>query len=244
MPALIGHEHRDRSATPSRARRRYSVLLLGALIVSGCAGLLGPRTVVVSDAELSRRLAARFPIERRWLEIFDLQLNNPRVSSDAKTGRLRVEVDLRLGQRLTGRSLEARLLLFAKPRYEASDHSIRITDVSIDAVRIDGDAESMLGRGAAWPLRLIAQALDDSTIHQLNADQLTKIERQGMVLRKIEVGTFGLQLNFEPASASPPPGQNRLPEYQRSSAASHSTSASSTAVPAGASGWLIKAATA
>ncbi len=171
-------------------------LLVGLL--SACAGWLGPRVVIVSDAELSQRLAERFPIERRWLELFDLRLSNPRVSTDASSGRLRVEVDIRVGQRLIGKELATRLQLLGKPRYEASDHSIRITDVSVDALQVNGSAESILGRVGAWPSTWLAQVLEDRTIYQLSARQLTDLERQGLVLRRLEIGARGLALHFDP----------------------------------------------
>lgn len=185
-------------AAVTRPARRLVMLALTAAL-AGCAGLFGPRTVVISDAELSRRLAARFPLERRWLEVVDLKLSNPRVSSDAASGRLRVELDIGLGQRLTGRATAARLLLLARPRYEASDHSIRITDVSVDALHLDGGDRSLLGRGAAWPSALLAQLLDDRTIYQLSERQLADIERQGLVLQGLDVGERGLTLHFDPA---------------------------------------------
>ncbi len=195
---VVTAEANGRSVSSWPLRRRFGLLLLAGW-VGGCASLLGPRTVVVSDAELSRRLAARFPIERRWLEIFDLYLTNPRVSSDPQSGRLRVEVDVRLGQRLTGSGLTARLQLFARPRYEPGDHSIRITDVAVDAMKIDGNGQSPLGSGLAWPSALLAQALEDRTIYQLNDSQLADLERQGLVLRRLDIGSRGLQLHLEPA---------------------------------------------
>lgn len=197
--------------TPSRAtvrssararltRRRWAGGLLAVGLV-GCAGLLGPRTVVVSDAELSQRLATRFPIERRWLEVLDLRLSNPRVRSDAAAGRLRVELEVRLGQRLIGdRRLGARLVLSGRPRYEATDHSIRITEVGVDAVRIDqGADQSLLGAEAAWPSALLAQVLEDRTVYQLSARQLADIDRQGLVLRSLAVAPGGVALTFDPS---------------------------------------------
>lgn len=183
----------------SSRRRSLTALLLLAASLAGCAAWLGPRTIVISDAELSQRLATRFPLERRWLELFELRMSNPRVSSDARSGRLRVEVDIGVGQRLIDHHLAARLLVSVRPRYEAGDHSIRITDVSVDARQIDGAAASMLGGAAPWVSALLAQVLEDRTIYRLNASQLAEIERQGLVLRKLVVGERGLELGFEPA---------------------------------------------
>lgn len=195
---VVTAEGRGRSVSSWLPRRRLGLLLLAGW-VGGCASLLGPRTVVISDAEMSRRLAARFPIERRWLEIFDLHLTNPRVNSDAQSGRLRIEVDVRLGQRLTGSGLTARLQLFARPRYVPGDHSIRITDVAVDALKIEGNGQTLLGNGLAWPSALLAQALEDRTIYQLNDSQLADLNRQGLVLRRLDIGSRGLQLHLEPA---------------------------------------------
>src|SRR5690349_21093591 len=63
------------SRRPSIGRRRFARLAAGAaagalvLGTLGCAGLGGPRTVSVSESELTLLLARQFPLERKVLEV-------------------------------------------------------------------------------------------------------------------------------------------------------------------------------
>jgi hypothetical protein len=177
---------------------RFATLLFGSVLVA-CAALSGPRSIVISDIELSRRLADRFPIERRLMEAFDLRMSNPQVRTDSQTGLLRIEVDLGVGGRLIDRRFATRLSLQARPRFDEQDHSLRISKVSVDALQLTGAGESLLGRSGRLPARLLAQALEDATIYRLSAEQVERIRQQGLALRSIAIGAQGgLQLNFEP----------------------------------------------
>lgn len=170
------------------------------MLLGGCAALTGPRSIVIGDAELSRRLAERFPIDRRWLELFDVRMSNPQVRTSAETGRLSIDLDLGFGGRLIDRRFAARLRLQARPRFDESDHSLRIAAVEVDALQLGADGESLLGRAGRLPAQLLAQALEDATIYRLNAEQIARIREQGLELRSIGIaGGGGLQLNFEPA---------------------------------------------
>ncbi len=173
-------------------------------LIAGCAALSAPRSIVVSDAELSRRLAERFPVDRRWLEVFDIRLANPQVRTSAQTGLLRIDVDVDLGGRLIERRFAALLRLQAMPRYEERDQSLRIVNVEVDALQVGADGESLLGRAGRLPAALLAQSLEDSVIHRLSTEQVSRIRQQGMQLRSISIADQGgLQLNFEPIAGSP-----------------------------------------
>ncbi len=170
--------------------------LLIVVLLAGCAALGGPRSIVIDNAELSRRMAARFPIERRWLDVIDLELSNPRVTSRREAGRMRVDLDLRIGERLFRKAVTAQLTLDSRVRFDPSDHSLRLDDPQVDAFRLDG--ESLLGRAGGVPMRLLAQWLDGAPVYRLDPSQIERIERQGLALRAVEVVDEGLRLQFDP----------------------------------------------
>jgi hypothetical protein len=184
----------DRARCAAVSQRWYALLV--ALVLAGCAGFAGPRSIVIDNAELSRRMAAHFPLERRWLEAVDIELSNPRVSSRHATGQMRVELDLRMGERLFRKELTARLALDSRVRFDPSDHSLRLADPQIDAFKLDG--ERLMGRAGAVPLRLLSQWLDGVVVYRLDAAQVERIERQGLQLQGVEVVERGLKLQFEP----------------------------------------------
>ena len=174
-------------------------LFLALALLGGCASLYGPRTLLIPDAEIERHLAAQFPLERRWLEVFDISLSEPRIDSRRDNGRLRVEMQLRIGERLFDRGFRARLRLTAGVRYEPVDHSLRLRDVAIDAFEPGVEGRSLLQRAGGLPAQLLAQALDDAVIHQVGAAQLARIRRQGLELRGVDVVDDGLLLRLEPS---------------------------------------------
>lgn len=183
---------------PDAARRLLTLaaaVVLAALLAA-CSTLGGPRTIVVDNAELSRRMAAQFPIERRWLEAFDLELSNPRVSSRQDSGRMRVDLDLRVGERLFRNAMTARVALDSRVRFDPADHTLRLSDPQLEAFKVDGD--SLLGRAGSVPLRLLSQWLDGAVVYRLEPAQIERIERHGLALRAVEVVEQGLRLQFEP----------------------------------------------
>lgn len=192
--------HRLLCSAPGRAKfgrvLQHWCAVLIVVMLAGCAGLTGPRSVVIDNAELSRRMAAHFPLERRWLEAIDVELSNPRVSSQHTTGQMRVELDLRMGERLFRNSVTARVALDSRIRFDPSDHSLRLADPQIDAFKLDG--ERLLGRAGGFPMRLLAQWLDDAVVYRIDATQIERIQRQGLQLQGVEVVERGLKLQFEP----------------------------------------------
>ena len=141
-------------------------------------------------------MASHFPLERRWLEAVDIELSNPRISSRHATGQMRVELDLRMGERLFRNELTARLALDSRVRFDPSDHSLRLADPQIDAFKLDG--ERLLGLAGGVPMRLLSQWLDGTVVYRLEAAHVDRIERQGLELRAVEVVERGLRLQFEP----------------------------------------------
>ena len=73
-------------------------LAAGTTLIAGCAGLFGPRTVEVSQAQLEELLARRFPLTRRVLEIFDVTVSAPllRLLPDAN----RIATDFELASKI------------------------------------------------------------------------------------------------------------------------------------------------
>ena len=89
----------DSSASFATGRRVLGRgLLLGALaLLAACAGVGGPRTFTLSEAELTQRVAEQFPWRKRYLELFDLNLSDPQIQLMPEQNRI--------GTRLAGGSV-------------------------------------------------------------------------------------------------------------------------------------------
>mgnify|MGYP007059439217 FL=1 len=179
--------------TSIRTRRQW---LAGAgsalLMLAGCAGL--PRTVSVTNAQMSARLAEQFPIERRWLQWFDLRLSDPRVTTVPERQRVRTELDLHLADRF-----EARLVLEAGVRIEPADQSLRLHDVRIDAYAVDPSDSGQRDRLGRLPARLLAPWFEDLVVHRLGDDTVARLRREGLSVRQVDVTERGLQFTIDRA---------------------------------------------
>ena len=184
---------------PDTDRRRWLVAwVLGTgVALAGCA--TGPRTVTLSDTQLSARLAAQFPLERRWLEVFDVRLSDPVVRTLPARNRVRTEVELSLGDRVFNRRFTARLALEARVRFEPADHSLRLHEVTVDAFTVDGADASLLERTGRLPAMLVAPWLEDATIYRLGDEQVARLRREGATVQGVVVTDRGLQFTLVPS---------------------------------------------
>ena len=64
------------------------------LTVAGCASLLGPRTVEISQGELLEKLSGQFPLTQRVLHVLDVQALSPRLSLQPQANRVTATVPL------------------------------------------------------------------------------------------------------------------------------------------------------
>lgn len=181
-----------------RPGRRAVVIVLAACLLAACTSLRGPRTVEVSAGELSRRLAEQFPLERRWLDLIDVQMSSPRLRTDAPSQRVHTAFDLRLGDRLFGRRFTARLAMSARLHLELSDHSIRLREVALEDFSADGADDAWLARAGRLPAWIVSQSLENVPVYRLGADQIDRLAREGLHVRDLRVTNDGLAFTVAP----------------------------------------------
>jgi hypothetical protein len=170
-----------------RVVRMLAVTLAVVLAVTGCAH--GPRVISLSNQELSARLAKEFPIDRRWLEVFDVHVSEPRVTTEPASNRLRADFHIEAKDRLSGRRLDARIAAIAGLRWEASDRTLRLERVDLDLPERDDTAEA---RARADILRrlgmvLAGRLLEDQIVWRAPADGTLAVQR-------VTVTSSGLEL--------------------------------------------------
>jgi hypothetical protein len=70
--------------------------------LTGCAGLIGSHDVEISESQLTLLLARQFPMERKVLEVIDLNVANPQIHLLPETNRIGTELDVSALDRLFG----------------------------------------------------------------------------------------------------------------------------------------------
>ena len=111
-----------------------SGLLTGLLV--GCAGLGGPTVITLSEAEIAALIQRSFPLTRRVLEVFDVQLQAPSLHLLPAQNRLAVDLTVSTQDRLFGRTARGQLLFDSALRYDAGDATVRLTQVRVQQVNL------------------------------------------------------------------------------------------------------------
>ncbi len=183
-----------------RLLRVTSVLALLAL--GGCAGLLGPPTVTLSEAEIGRLMERNFPIDRTLLDIFDVSVDAPRVRLQPEANRLAAIVGVRARNRLFALGWQGQIDFDAALRWEPADQTVRLSQVRVrDLALVDPGAfnrNTVERLGAA----LAERVLEDSAIYRLPAQRAAQLREKGYKPASVNVTWQGLEIRFVPVPVS------------------------------------------
>ena len=176
----------------------FKWMLVIAGILAGCSTLTGARTLHVTTQQMSRSLAEQLPLEQRWLELFDLRLSDPTITTAPDRQRLRAAFDLTIGDRLFGQRRRAHLVLSARLRHQVSDHSVRLSDVAVDDFAVDGVDDAWLARIASLPAWLLGQGLEDAAVYRLSSADIERMAAAGLAVGELRITERGLQITLVP----------------------------------------------
>lgn len=184
--------------TPLSALRR--LLLVAAMVVlAGCA--LGPRTVEIPQAQIEELLARRFPLNQRVLEIFDVSVSAPRLRLLPESNRIVSEFDIVGTERLLRAQHRGVLALSYGLRFEPSDNTVRVTQVRVERLQIDG-VPGPLQRGFERIGTLVAeQRLDEQVIHTLRPKDVETVQGRGYRPGELRVTAHGVAVTLLPIEA-------------------------------------------
>ena len=188
--------------------------LLGGL--AGCASLLGPQVITLGQAHLDRLLARKFPMTRRVLELLEVTLTAPRIQLLPERNRIAVVLDLASQERLSGLVGRARLGFDSALRYEPRDATLRLTQVRVQQLSLDGSSPTLPGATtAAGPSptvasvapgllarlgqSLAATALDEMVLYSVPAERLADLRRLGLVPGAVTVTVRGVEITLAKA---------------------------------------------
>jgi hypothetical protein len=173
-------------------------LAAAAMLLGGCAALFGPRTVEVSQAQLEELLARRFPLTRRVLEIFDVTVSAPRLRLLPEANRIATDFDLASTERLLRSQHRGTLALSFGLRFEPSDNTLRVTQVKVERLLIDGAPAALQRHVERLGTLLAEQALDDQVVHTLRPKDVEAVQGRGYRPSELRVTPRGLLVTLLP----------------------------------------------
>ncbi len=172
----------------------------------GCVAVGGPGTVTLSEAELNTLLARRFPLSQRVMEVADVNASAPRLTLLPERRRLALAVTLAMRERLLGKRFGGQLAFDSALRIEPSDMSLRLRDVQVQSLVMDGPAGAAAdaaGGLANRVARMLAErVLEDMVIYTVDAPRAARLRQAGLAPTEVNITSHGVELTVAPASAA------------------------------------------
>ena len=192
------------SRPAAMARRRFAALATGAaagalvLGTLGCAGLGGSRTVSVSESELALLLARQFPLERKVLEVIDLQVANPQLRLLPDRNRVGTELDVFALDRLFGTRAQGHLALDYALRFEPADHTIRMVQVHVRDLTLDSGSNGLHGAAQRIGSLVAEEMLENLPLYKMKPNLADQMERLNLAAGPVRVTAQGIQMTVGP----------------------------------------------
>lgn len=190
------------SRSPLRTRRWLLRALLGAgAMPVPFAALAGfnffTSEYTASREELQAQLAKRFPVQKRYADIFTIGLRDPQLSLDARGNRAAITAKLSISSPLLQpQTVEGIVSVSSALKYDAPARALRLDRPQADRLELQGvtgrDAERMQQIGAV----VAQELLRDQALRTFTAEELT-VGRKTYEIGAITVQDDGITVELK-----------------------------------------------
>ncbi len=202
--------------------RRQTLFALGAgaplaalTLIGGCASALAPQVITLGEAELAALINRQFPLQKRLLEVVDVQLAAPSLHLLPERNRLAVDLSLTTQEWLLGKSGRARLVFESALRYEKRDASVRLTQVRVQRIDLAAGGEpaaapvastastpaGQAGTASRIAGLLAERTMEDLAIYHVPAERQALLRQLGLQPGAVTVTARGLEITLARAGS-------------------------------------------
>ena len=157
----------------------------------------------VSAEQLQQAVAKRFPRKYPVGGLLELSLLTPQLRMLPEQNRLGVETVVEGAGPALKRSYSGVFNMDFALRYEASDLTVRASQLRVNALRFDDLPPGPSALLAAYGPSLAEQSLQNVVLHQLKAQDLAMADGMGLQPGSITVTAGGLVIGFVNKQAAP-----------------------------------------
>lgn len=182
---------------PRRDALRLTMALLLPSGLIGCTGLGSMLNVTLPRAELQALLEREFPHRRRIINLVDVDIAKPSLRLLPERNRIATDLELSATERLSGLTARGSMALDYGLRYEPTDASVRLTQVSVQDLQLDLAGNLLSGVGARLGVLLAERLLDDLSLYRADPRRAAMLQRAGITAATIEVTPSGVNVRFD-----------------------------------------------
>lgn len=172
-------------------------LALGCGLLASCANVLGPRNMELPLHKMQAGVEKRFPLNRRILELVEVQLTNPRVTMLADTERIALSMDALVAPPFTRQSWRGQLALSGRLVIDAARNAVVLAEPRVDRFDIDGVDEGRRRQFTSAANVLMSQVAADMPLYHFRPEDLRYAGVQ-FVPARISATSRGLVVAIEP----------------------------------------------
>ncbi len=193
----VGRRYRRRAV--ARMASAAGALCAGVLaVLSGCASLVGTHDVDISESQLGVLMARQFPMERKVMEVIDLNITNPVLTLIPQSNRVATELDVTAVDRVFGSTALGHVRLDYGLRFQPSDHTIRMTEVRVRDLTLSSGSSNLHGTAQRIGGLVAENALENLVLYRMKPAQADEMDRLNLVASPITVTPLGLHMSVSP----------------------------------------------
>ncbi|MEY8876050.1 MAG: hypothetical protein AB9M60_06055 [Leptothrix sp. (in: b-proteobacteria)] len=203
--SLASADSRGAASLDCQSGRRHALRGLAAAFagaslislpwLSGCSAL--PKDLLLTEQQMLDALVGRFPVQRRFAEIFDLKLSQPSLKLLPADNRLALGLGVGVQERLlTRREFTGNWAFSSGLKLDLADASVRLADVRTDSLRIEGLPSSVAGPLDVFGGRLIDDLLEGQVLHRFDQRVFDTARQFGLKADSLRVTQAGVVLKL------------------------------------------------
>lgn len=116
----------------------FFIAALAALVLSACASLIGPREVVLPLDKMQAAIERKFPLDQRYLGMFDVRFSSPRLSLQPESRRVVSSIDVRIAPSLLGQARNGSLVMSGVLQLSADRNAVLMTEPRVERFSLEG----------------------------------------------------------------------------------------------------------
>ena len=177
--------------------RRVAVVLVSC-VLAACVGLVGPRQIEIPLYKLQAGVERHFPLDHRVLELFDIRLSRPRLTLQAGTDRVALDIDADVAPPFIQQSWSGSLALSGQLSVDPARGAVLISAPRLERFAITGVDEARQRQFGKVANVLMSKVVRDVPVYSFRMQELRFAGVQ-FVPTRITASADALVVTVEPA---------------------------------------------
>ena len=151
---------------------RRGAVLLASCVLAACASLVGPRQIEIPLYKLQAGVDRRFPVDHRVLELFDIRLSRPRLTLQAGTDRVALDIEAYIAPPFIQQSWSGSLALSGRLTVDPARGAVLMSEARVERFAIVGVDEARQRQFGKVANVLMNKVINDVPVYSFRMEEL------------------------------------------------------------------------